>query len=81
MYVCVCNAVTEKQVFSAVSAGARTVKDLKNTLGVGAECGRCASCAKQCLKQALRPDEIEIDTHLQHTIQVQSLSRRSNLAT
>jgi bacterioferritin-associated ferredoxin len=25
---------------------------LKDQLGVGAECGKCASCAKACLKEA-----------------------------
>ncbi|SDK58754.1 bacterioferritin-associated ferredoxin [Methylophilus rhizosphaerae] len=52
MYVCVCNAVTERQVHQAVRNGAKTVKDLKEQLGVGAECGKCASCAKACLKEA-----------------------------
>jgi bacterioferritin-associated ferredoxin len=52
MYVCVCNAVTERQVHQAVRQGAKTVKHLKEQLGVGAECGKCVSCAKACLKEA-----------------------------
>lgn len=52
MYVCVCNAVTERQIFAAAKAGAKNMKDLKRELGVGAECGRCASCAKACLREA-----------------------------
>lgn len=55
MYVCVCAAVTERQIHQAASAGAATLKDLRRELGVSAECGRCASCARQCLREA-RPD-------------------------
>lgn len=53
MYVCVCRAITEKQIESAVAGGARRLRDLRVELGVTEECGRCARCAKQCLHQAL----------------------------
>lgn len=53
MYVCVCRAVTEKHIESAVSAGARRLRDLRTQLGVTEECGRCAKCAKQCLEDAV----------------------------
>ncbi len=52
MYVCVCNAVTERQIHQAVKKGAKTVKHLKDELGVGTECGKCISCAKACLNAA-----------------------------
>lgn len=53
MYVCVCNAVTERHIGLAVSEGARTLRDLRKTLGVAGECGRCACCARDCLRSAL----------------------------
>ena len=53
MYVCVCNAVTERHIERAVSDGAKTLRDLRNTLGVAGECGRCACCARDCLRSAL----------------------------
>lgn len=53
MYICVCNAVTERHIEDAVANGARRLRDLRVHLGVSAECGRCASCAHQCLKVAL----------------------------
>lgn len=60
MYVCVCNAVTERQIHHAAAQGARTLRDLRQSLGVTAECGRCARCAHECLRSALpaapRPD-------------------------
>jgi bacterioferritin-associated ferredoxin len=52
MYVCVCNAVTERQVYKAIDAGATTVKALSRQLGVGAQCGTCIGCAKACLSKA-----------------------------
>ncbi|MFW5439774.1 MAG: bacterioferritin-associated ferredoxin [Methylophilaceae bacterium] len=52
MYVCVCNAVTERQVYKAVDAGATTVKALSHQLGVGSQCGTCVGFAKECLSKA-----------------------------
>lgn len=53
MYVCVCNAVTERQIHHAAGQGARTLRDLRHSLGVTAECGRCARCAHECLRSAV----------------------------
>lgn len=51
MYVCVCQAVTDRQIRQAAEGGARTLKDLRRELGVTRDCGRCASCAHECLKE------------------------------
>jgi bacterioferritin-associated ferredoxin len=50
MYVCVCQAVTDREIHQAARDGARTLRDLRRDLGVGVNCGRCVSCARQCLK-------------------------------
>lgn len=52
MYVCVCNAVTERQVYNAIDTGVTTVKALSRQLGVGTQCGACVGCAKECLSKA-----------------------------
>ena len=52
MYVCVCQAVTDRQIREAADRGARTLKDLRRDLGVTLDCGRCASCARDCLHEA-----------------------------
>jgi len=52
MYVCVCRAVTERQIRDAVRGGARTLKDLRRELGVSSECGQCAASARQSLSEA-----------------------------
>jgi bacterioferritin-associated ferredoxin len=51
LYVCICNAITEREVNDAIDAGATTVKALNRQLGVGAQCGACVSCAKECLSK------------------------------
>jgi bacterioferritin-associated ferredoxin len=53
MYVCVCNAVTDRHIGEAVREGAATLRDLRERLGVAGECGRCATCARDCLRSAL----------------------------
>ncbi|MGE5469279.1 MAG: (2Fe-2S)-binding protein [Bacteroidota bacterium] len=57
MYVCVCHAVTDRQIRQAVEDGARTLKDLRRDLGVTRDCGRCASCARQCMQEAHHGEE------------------------
>lgn len=52
MYVCVCQAVTDSEIHQAAKNGAKTLKDLRRDLGVSLDCGRCASCARKCLKAA-----------------------------
>jgi len=52
MYVCICKAVTERQIREAADSGARNLRDLRRDLGVTTECGRCATCARDCLREA-----------------------------
>ncbi len=56
MYVCVCNAVTDRQIRAAVHEGASSLKDLREELGVGVTCGTCLPCAGEVLRAALRQD-------------------------
>ena len=49
MYVCVCNAITDRQIRSSVEAGATTLADLQFDLGVATCCGSCAETACQYL--------------------------------
>ena len=53
MYVCICNAVTERHIGEAVSEGVSTLRELRTRLGVAGECGRCATCARDCLRTAI----------------------------
>jgi bacterioferritin-associated ferredoxin len=51
MYVCLCNAITEKEVRQAVQLGASSLKHLREGLGVAACCGSCADCAKKIIRE------------------------------
>jgi bacterioferritin-associated ferredoxin len=53
MYVCLCNAITERQIVQAAEEGARSPEDLAHGLGVGLGCGRCTSCAKALLLETV----------------------------
>ncbi len=53
MYVCVCNAVTEKDIERAVDDGANSFHHLQQKLGVSNNCGSCADEAGCCLQRAL----------------------------
>ena len=49
MFICICSAVTERQVIKAVAEGAQTLEDLQVDLGVAMCCGRCAETASEYL--------------------------------
>jgi bacterioferritin-associated ferredoxin len=53
MYICVCNAVTEREIRSAVDLGVTSMRQLKRDLGVAANCGKCARCARDVLRNEL----------------------------
>ena len=53
MYICICNAVTDREIRQAVRLGAKTLHDLREGLGVATQCGKCASCAKGVLREEL----------------------------
>lgn len=52
MYVCVCHAVTDRDIQQAVAQGAHSMRELSARTGVASTCGRCAQCAHACLKEA-----------------------------
>ncbi len=41
MYVCICHAVTERQVDAAIGAGAGTEEEIGAATGAGTGCGGC----------------------------------------
>jgi bacterioferritin-associated ferredoxin len=51
MYICLCNAITERQVRECADSGACSVDDLASRLGVGSGCGRCLECAVDLLRE------------------------------
>lgn len=56
MYICICNAVTEKEVRDCARQGVQCLDGLAFKLGVGAGCGRCKECAAELLEEVRRED-------------------------
>ena len=63
MYVCLCNAVTDRHIREAVAEGCGSMRDLQTTLGVAACCGKCAPCAREVLTDALHDQTVHVQTH------------------
>ena len=51
MYVCICNAITEKQIRRAARNGVSSLYELRGALGVAASCGSCARTAEDILDE------------------------------
>ena len=51
MYVCVCKAVTDSQILTAIENGVCTRKQLIHCFGVGKDCGKCNKEVTDLLKQ------------------------------
>jgi bacterioferritin-associated ferredoxin len=51
MYVCICNAITEKQIRRAAKSGAQDLWGLQRELGVASNCGSCKEAAMDILRE------------------------------
>jgi bacterioferritin-associated ferredoxin len=54
MYVCVCNAVTDRQIRSQSECTRGTVAEVYRALGIKLQCGKCVRTAK-CIIDELQP--------------------------
>ena len=54
MYVCICNAVTDKQIRKAARAGINSLSELQRELGVATGCGSCGDQAAEILRESRR---------------------------
>lgn len=61
MFVCVCNAVSDRQIRAAVDLGAGSLAEVQCRLPVANCCGHCEDTARQV-----------VDEHLGHRAQRQS---------
>ncbi len=53
MYVCICQAVTDTQIRTAVEGGCCSMRGLRQELGVASCCGKCAPMARDILRETL----------------------------
>ncbi len=52
MYVCICNAITDKDIRRAAASGADSLYALQDRLGVASCCGSCADHAREILNES-----------------------------
>ncbi|WP_333875568.1 (2Fe-2S)-binding protein [Methylobacter sp.] len=55
MYICVCKAVTDSQILTAIENGVCTRKKLTHCFGIGKDCGKCNEEVNALLEQSMAP--------------------------
>jgi len=61
MYVCLCNGITDTQIRTAIQEGASSFRDVRSTLGVANQCGKCGILTREILRETLRDDSNDQD--------------------
>lgn len=54
MYICICRAVTEREIRAAIELGADTLQALRSQLDVATECGKCEPDIRRILREYKR---------------------------
>ena len=57
MYVCICNAVTDKQIRKAAREGCTSLRELSCQTGCATSCGKCARIAREILDDEMRSQD------------------------
>jgi len=60
MYVCICNAVTDRAIREAADSGVLSFPELRNRTGCGDCCGSCEDLAREILETAVRPRVLDL---------------------
>ncbi len=53
MYVCLCQGVTDTHIREAIYEGCCNYREVRESTGVGTQCGKCACLAKQVVRETL----------------------------
>lgn len=53
MYVCLCNAVSDKTIKKSIAHGATTMRELYDEHKVGSQCGKCCKDVRSILNEEL----------------------------
>jgi bacterioferritin-associated ferredoxin len=61
VYVCICNAVTDREIRAAHELGAETTEAIVDCLGAGAGCGRCLEAVSDCLTSCRASAGVELE--------------------
>lgn len=66
MYVCLCNAVTERRIRELVAAGHRSLEEVQLLTGCADTCGSCRDHAEAVIASALAAPTLpvmSVETH------------------
>ena len=66
MYVCLCKGITDTQIRAAVQDGATSVREVRNSLGVASQCGKCGILAREIVRESL--DDLEGNEQLFYAV-------------
>ncbi len=61
MYVCLCKGITDSQIRAAIEDGATSVRDVRNSLGVASQCGKCGILTRDIVRETLLESSEEQD--------------------
>lgn len=53
MYVCLCKGITDDQIRQTVEAGATHFGQVRKTLGLASQCGKCANLAREVFNESI----------------------------
>ena len=53
MYICLCQAVTDRDIKASIEAGAVSLSEVQATLPVGMNCGTCRNSAQALIDEVL----------------------------
>jgi bacterioferritin-associated ferredoxin len=53
MYICVCHAISDRQIREAVDRGAGSLYEVQTQLPVASCCGRCEDSAREVIEKQL----------------------------
>ena len=59
MYVCLCKAITDRQIRETVNGGASTFAEVRRNLGVSTQCGKCFQQAKSIVETTVKKAPFE----------------------
>jgi bacterioferritin-associated ferredoxin len=57
MYVCLCHAVTDSDIESAVDGGLSDLQQLEEHFGVGSGCGSCREMAEHLINRRIEESQ------------------------
>ena len=59
MYVCICKGITDTQIRAAVQDGAASIREVRNTLGVASQCGKCGILSREIVRESLGSEQTD----------------------